>query len=128
MVKCYKCGEEKPASEFYRAKNMSHREDCHSYCKSCQKQYVIDGKRKKRQRLRKEVMEGYGGKCAHCGFDDDRALVLDHVNDNGAEERKQWIGKADFFYQKIINDGLPSDYQVLCANCNTIKEFERRQK
>ena len=126
MVKCYKCGEEKAPEEFYKAKNASHPQDCHSYCKVCQKQYVIDGKRNKRQRLRKEVMEGYGGKCSSCGFDDPRALALDHVNDNGAEERKEWRGKMDFFYQKIIADGFPADYQILCANCNSIKEFERQ--
>lgn len=127
MVKCYKCGEEKPSTEFYRAKNVSHREDCHSYCKSCQKKYIIDSKRNKRQRLRKEVIKGYGSKCACCGFDDPRALALDHVNDNGAKERKEWRGKMDFFYDKIVKEGFPADYQILCANCNAIKEFERNQ-
>lgn len=122
MVKCYCCREDKEASEFYKAKNMGHRGDCHSYCKECAKGKVVKAKREKRQKYRKEVMAGYGGKCACCGFEDIRALALDHVENNGAEERKQWRGKMDFFYKKIIDDGFPECYQVLCANCNAIKE------
>lgn len=126
MVKCYSCRKEKEATEFYKAKNMSHREGCHSYCKECQKARIITAKKEKRQKYRREVMAGYGNKCVACGFDDARALALDHVNDNGAEERKYWRGKMDFFYKKIIDEGFPSAYQVLCANCNAIKEFERQ--
>lgn len=127
MVKCYRCGEDKPPSEFYKAKNMSHREDCHSYCKSCQKKYVIAGIKRRRQEGRQAVMEGYGNKCSCCGFDDPRALALDHVNNDGAEERKKWRGRMNFFYAKIIADGFPPNYQILCANCNAIKEYERQQ-
>lgn len=70
-------------------------------------------------------MEGYGNKCVRCGFDDPRALALDHVNDNGAEERRN--SHRIQIWVKIIKEGFPDCYQVLCANCNAIKEFERNQ-
>lgn len=126
MPMCYKCRETKNADEFYRGKNMEHREGCHSYCKECQKKTVIAGKKKKRQEYRAKVIEGYGSKCCVCGVDDIRVLALDHVNDNGAQERREWRGKMDFFYEKIIKSGFPPEYQLLCANCNAIKEYERR--
>lgn len=129
MVKCYKCGKDKDKSEFYKAsgksRSMTHRQNCHSYCKDCYKQRIIDRKRNNRINRRKEIFNHYGNKCSVCGFDDIRALAIDHVNNNGAEERRKWRGKMDFFYKKIIDDGFPSDYQILCANCNSIKEFDR---
>ena len=31
----------------------------------------------------------------------------------------------DYFYKKVVDDGFPSNYQILCANCNAIKEWQR---
>jgi predicted restriction endonuclease len=130
MVMCYKCQRDKDPTEFYKscakARSMAYRKGCHSYCKLCYKQFIIDAKRTKRIEYRKKIFEHYGNKCAVCGFDDIRALALDHVNNNGAEERRMWRGKMDFFYKKIINDGYPSSYQILCSNCNAIKEYDVR--
>lgn len=129
IIKCYKCHEEKDSSLFYatksKARNFNSRDNKHSYCKECQKKLIIDAKREKRRSLRVTVMKSYGGKCASCGFDDIKALALDHVNDDGAAERKKWKGKMDFFYKKIVDDNFPDTYQVLCANCNAIKEWQR---
>jgi len=64
--------------------------------------------------------------CKLCNFSDVRALCLDHINNNGAEERrrsKKPTGNS--FYSYLIKQGFPEGYQVLCANCNMIKEDER---
>ena len=76
------------------------------------------------------VLDHYGKMCAECGFSDLRALQIDHVNDNGAEERKA-LGGQKFsgwkFYEWLIKQGLPDGYQTLCANCNNIKQWERNR-
>jgi hypothetical protein len=65
--------------------------------------------------------------CSICGFSDIRALQLDHLNNDGAKERKI-IGKGSNISRHIIKNNFPDKYQVLCANCNAIKEMERRKK
>ena len=83
------------------------------------------GREKKRRWYKKNsemVMKHYGGnppKCACCGETEMSFLVLDHINNNGADERKK-IGNGNVF-SWIIRNGFPSGYQVLCANCNTSK-------
>lgn len=73
------------------------------------------------------ILDRYGKSCALCGFDDMRALHLDHINNNGAEERKS-LGSQKFsganFYMYLIKQGLPDGYQTLCANCNFIKQWD----
>jgi len=63
-------------------------------------------------------------KCAHCGITDIDVLCLDHVNDNGANERKL-AGLGSCFYQWIKRNNYPVGYQVLCANCNLKKQIKK---
>jgi hypothetical protein len=126
---CYRCRKIKDSEEFYDCKSKGGRESREfksGYCKLCQSKMVIDSRKKKRIEQRKEIIEAYGGKCAFCGFDDYRALVIDHVNDDGNEDRRNGLKHPNDFYRHIIINGFPDKYQVLCANCNTIKEFERK--
>lgn len=82
--------------------------------------------KERRLKLKLTVLEHYGNECAECGFNDYRALHIDHVNDNGAEERKS-LGGQNFagwqFYDWLIKQGLPEGYQTLCANHNSIKQW-----
>ncbi len=39
--------------------------------------------------LRHEVITFLGGKCIRCGFTDERALQLDHVDGGGVKELKE---------------------------------------
>jgi len=74
------------------------------------------------------ILDRYGKSCVLCGFDDIRALQLDHIEDNGAEERKSLGGQkvsGANFYLHLIKQGLPDGYQTLCANCNNIKQWDR---
>lgn len=67
-----------------------------------------------------------GGKCVKCGFLDFRALQLDHINGNGAKELKQGPAKI-YGYYLAHSDEVKKKLQVLCANCNWIKRFERQE-
>ncbi len=89
------------------------------------------GKRS-RDKLKLEVIKYYGNgeaKCLGCGFDDIRALCIDHIFNNGAEQRKSLKDKhfaGALFLRWLRNNKYPKGYQTLCANCNLIKEIERR--
>ena len=84
--------------------------------------------REYRLEWRRKVFEHYGMSCAECGFSDYRALQLDHLNNDGAEERKS-LGGQKFsgwrFYQHVVNSNYQGRYQTLCANCNSIKQWEQ---
>ena len=79
-----------------------------------------------RRDLKRIVLERYGISCTFCGYEDIRALQIDHINNNGAEERKALGGQNVSgwrFYQYLVAKGLPDGYQTLCANCNMIKQL-----
>lgn len=72
--------------------------------------------------LRYLVFDAYDNKCAYCGMDDRDVLVIDHVYDNGSEERKRY--KSSYSFLKHIRDtNFPKEYQLLCQNCNWKKRL-----
>ena len=71
-----------------------------------------------KRRLRNRVLEFYGRECGLCGFDDERALTLDHVLNNGAEERKN-LGERGV-YRRAIKPEYRHEYRILCMNCQFI--------
>jgi len=67
-------------------------------------------------------------KCAFCGIDDMDVLCLDHINNDGARERRR--GKGVYgagIYYRLRRTGYPQGYQILCMNCNLKKEIQRQQ-
>lgn len=73
---------------------------------------------------REQVFEAYGGyKCNCCGETEPLFLSIDHIDNNGATERKsgQYCGSGTGFYQWLRKNKFPPGYQVLCMNCNTGK-------
>ncbi len=66
-------------------------------------------------------------KCARCGFDDLRALTIDHINGGGTEHRKILHRTGASFYRWLRMNGYPGGYQVLCHNCQWIKRAENRE-
>jgi len=71
---------------------------------------------------RLKLIAALGGRCAHCGLEDIRALHIDHVRGNGAEERR--VQKGYGYYKSMLANVASGDYQVLCASCNTIKRHD----
>jgi hypothetical protein len=73
---------------------------------------------------RDQVFAAYGGyKCACCGESEPMFLSIDHIDNNGATERKSglYAGSGYGFYQWLRKNKFPLGYQVLCMNCNTGK-------
>jgi hypothetical protein len=74
-------------------------------------------------KLRRNVLEAYGGRCTCCGLEDMDFLSLDHVNNDGAEERQLLRSqglptKGPAFYRWPARNAYPQDLQVLCFNRN----------
>lgn len=77
--------------------------------------------------LRAIVLEKLGGKCLVCGWDDYRALQIDHINGGGSAERKKY-GSSIPFLLKVLNDpNFIDTYQLLCANHNWVKRYENKE-
>lgn len=75
---------------------------------------------------KKEIFDILGRKCSWCGFDDARALQIDHINGDGYEERAKHGGSTYRAILKKLRDGS-KDYQTLCANCNAIKRYMAKE-
>lgn len=86
-----------------------------------------------RVKLKQDVFEHYSKgtpKCAHCGLTNILILTLDHINSDGAEQRKKLLGTkcngGHLYYAKLRSSGYKEkDLQVLCHNCHHLLEAER---
>ncbi|KKR07004.1 MAG: hypothetical protein UT33_C0006G0080 [Candidatus Peregrinibacteria bacterium GW2011_GWC2_39_14] len=82
--------------------------------------------RERKAKARCEIIEMLGNKCSKCGFEDERALCLDHVNGGGKKEQKKFGGSYIMQILKRIKLGS-EEYQLLCCNCNQIKKIDNKE-
>lgn len=80
--------------------------------------------RTKMQEKRKSILELLGNKCSKCGFNDLRALQIDHINGGGGKERAQKGWQYRNYLYSLSSEQIISKYQCLCANCHAIKTTE----
>jgi ferredoxin-like protein FixX len=76
---------------------------------------------------RQNVLEVVGNgeiKCVQCGFDDIRALQIDHIHGGGGKHFRE--SGSTKYYKEIIKS--PELYQILCANCNWIKRYTNNEQ
>jgi hypothetical protein len=129
---CSKCEEAKPVSDFYLEKKKDGTRQPRTWCKLCwnayQREYTKTHKFRRRtaakeyyRRLRIDVIEGYGSRCACCGDTTWEFLTLDHVNGGGNKHRKAGGSYAPYF--DAIQRNFPPDYRLLCYNCNCSRAF-----
>lgn len=101
---CRRCGEEN--------------KDSTKTCRKC-----LDSKREILKELRIETLRAYGGlACVCCGESLLEALQLDHIDNDGAEDRKK-NGDGPRLWRKLKAQGYPPGYQVLCSSCNFAKRY-----
>jgi len=77
--------------------------------------------REAKHRLREKIFDMYGRSCTLCGFNDVRALTLDHIQNNGAEERRL-LGERGV-YRKATKQYSPDEYRIICMNCQFIQRI-----
>lgn len=61
-------------------------------------------------------------KCIICGEQQDKFLCIDHIDNDGAQQRRE-VGSGSKFMAWIVKNGFPDDLQVLCWNCNAGKQL-----
>lgn len=94
------------------------------------KEWVVGDSKKYRDKLKIDALRAYSNndvKCACCGEREVDFLCLDHINDNGAEERRNnKYGLAGIF-KWLRKNNYPKDagLQVLCFNCNMSKRINK---
>lgn len=86
--------------------------------------------KKSNLKLKREVIDAYGGKCACCGETELVFLTIDHVENDGAEHRREMAGESGNYsqagtrtYRWLRERNYPAGFQVLCANCNYGKQW-----
>ena len=86
-------------------------------CTACRNE---DGRIRMNRLIADRRMKGVCIGCACCGQSDERFLSIDHIHNDGAIRRKADRKHAKPY--RIIKDGFPSDFQILCFNCNFAKQ------
>lgn len=74
------------------------------------------------RKLRKQVLELYGGKCTCCGVDAWQFLQIDHINGGGRKHLLSFGNRLWDYYKWLLAEKREG-FQVLCANCNTAKNY-----
>lgn len=77
-------------------------------------------------RLRRQLIDAYGGRCACCGETEFEFLQLDHINGGGRAHRRELKTNGVAVWRLVRNEGFPADkYRLLCANCNFVTRHGR---
>ena len=134
--KNYKLSIERAKLRYYKTKKIDHKKylkilerNKNRYIKLTSVEKLRKRQREKefRDRKRLQLLRLICGNdsviCKKCGFDDIRALQIDHVHGGGNKE-KQMHGLGFYNRYELIVKASPNSYQILCANCNWIKRAE----
>lgn len=117
MKRCPTCGETKPIAEFYAAPERD--DGLAGRCIPCALAADVASVLK----LKLRVIAHLGGQCVECGYNTfGPALQIDHVNGDGAAERKKNASPRRILH--AVLEDTASRYQLMCANCNQVKRME----
>jgi hypothetical protein len=112
--RCPRCETIKQVAEFSRSAARS--DGLSGFCRECMNAIHAESAR----RHRVELLKVLGGECLSCGFANQLALQVDHVNGNGSAHRRSVGNSHACTLLRLVKEN-PDDYQLLCANCNVIK-------
>lgn len=79
--------------------------------------------RSRHKQLRKESINAYGGFCVCCKESTPEFLHLDHVNNDGANHRREVGGGADKMLSWAKKNNWPNTLQLKCHNCGMAEGF-----
>lgn len=135
MIQCRVCKQLKEETEYY------HYGDKHKLtgkvCKVCfrarQRAWAAKNgkegaKYSKELRLRAMGKLSDGDiKCNKCGFNDIRALQIDHIHGGGSKHITSFTSRHIYMVGILNDSDAKSKFQILCANCNWIKRVENKE-
>lgn len=126
VKRCLSCQRYLPVDAF--ARNRASPSGRQAYCKACHRVF----QKRWQDRVRREVINAYGGRCACCGEERIEFLTFDHINGDGNRHRREiaqqrgWkshhIGGAKFALW-LRKNGYPEGFRILCFNCNCAIAF-----
>ena len=117
---CKKCHSEEDRKRYFeKYKNdpdyVKHRSEVNKKWYQKNKERSNLKSRKNEKRIRLEVLNHYGGKCACCGESRHEFLAIDHISGGGRKHRSAIGGKIHRWLQR---NNFPEGFRVLCHNCN----------
>lgn len=92
------------------------------------KDYILNNVIEKQNNERREVIYWYSNglmECSSCGEKHIEFLCVDHINNNGSVHRKEMGSGGNRIYKYLIKNNFPDGYQILCNNCNYLKEYNK---
>lgn len=110
----------------FHERNPTYRKDNAAEFRAAHPEKIHEYQQRYRLKLKAEVIDHYGGICACCGEDELIFLTIDHINNDGAEHRRQisqWGGGGGPTYRWLRDNDYPDGFQVLCANCNCGRQW-----
>lgn len=125
MEYCIECKEQLTDDNWYK----SSQKDNWQLCKFCyQARYRKKHNPEKHKiktktydiQLKQDVVDHYGEKCQCCGETNLLFLTIDHIQNDGALQRKTVVQGGIKFYAFLRKNNYPDKdkYRVLCFNCN----------
>ncbi len=116
MKICCSCKRELLIEEFYIRRNRPI--GIMSECKKCT--YSRNAQTILKRKI--ETFNHYGGCICNCCKEKELSfLSIDHINNDGAIERRKIGAQANMFYCWLKKNNYPSGFQVLCSNYNKAK-------
>ena len=114
-------------------RRLGKRDEILAYLKKYQESHRIELNQQSKEayRERKMLCLNYYSKgkmeCNECKENEIAFLTIDHIRPRKeyGHDRKT---SSSALYRILVNNEFPSGYQVLCYNCNMVKEQERRRK
>jgi hypothetical protein len=79
------------------------------------------------KKLRERLINSLGSECVRCGNTDIRCLQVDHIDGGGTKDYRSRITYNGSVFYAIHPEKIDNKLQVLCANCNWIKRYERNE-
>lgn len=111
QVLCYNCQ--------FRKRNLELKPENPTHLQQVRAKYA--------RSIKVECLDSYGGCECSCGEKDLEVLTLDHVNDDGAEHRRETNTRGNNFYHMLRKNGFPKEppLQVMCLNCQIHKRNKK---
>ncbi len=84
------------------------------------KEHVKEYRKMINAKVKREVLGHYSSdrmSCACCGEGHIEFLSIDHINNDGAQQRKAFVGARSIYWWLKARE-FPNGYRVLCYNCN----------
>jgi len=121
--------------ELTKGYRLANPERYRAYDKKCRDKYRNERReyeKLRKRRVKLEVVTHYGNgtaQCVVCGEDRLPCLTLDHVNNDGAQHRRDTgLTGGSAMYLWVKRKGFPKIFQTLCMNCQGMKHYYEKER